>query len=43
MSGDSRFGHLLRNALLTEVERVIEEFGALTAIDGAILLNRDLR
>ena len=36
------FGHLLRNALLTEVERVIEEFGALTAIDGAILLNRDL-
>jgi len=36
------FGHLLRNALLTEVERVIEEFGALTGIDGAILLNRDL-
>ena len=33
---------LLRNALLTEVERVIEEFGALTGIDGAILLNRDL-
>ena len=36
------FGRLLRNALLTEVERVIEEFGALTAIDGAVLLNRDL-
>ena len=36
------FGSLLRNALLTEVERVIEEFGALTAIDGAVLLNRDL-
>src|SRR5262249_43923017 len=36
------FGHLLRNALRTEVERVIEEFGALTGIDGAILLNRDL-
>ena len=36
------FGHLLRNALLTEVERVIEEFGALTGIDGAVLLNRDL-
>lgn len=36
------FGHLLRNALLTEIERVIEEVGALTAIDGAVLLNRDL-
>ena len=36
------FGRLLRNSLLTEVERVIEEFGALTAIDGAVLLNRDL-
>jgi len=41
-AGNPPFGHLLRNALLTEVERVIEEFGALTAIDGAILLNRDL-
>jgi hypothetical protein len=41
-AGTPPFGHLLRNALLTEVERVIEEFGALTAIDGAILLNRDL-
>ena len=41
-SGNPPFGHLLRNALLTEIERVIEEFGALTAIDGAILLNRDL-
>jgi hypothetical protein len=39
---DPPFGHLLRNALLTEAERVIEEFGALTGIDGAILLNRDL-
>lgn len=36
------FGHLLRNALRNEVERVIEEFGALTGIDGAVLLNRDL-
>ncbi|HXD20397.1 MAG TPA: hypothetical protein VN654_25450 [Vicinamibacterales bacterium] len=36
------FGDVLRNALLTEVERVVEEFGALTGIDGAILLNRDL-
>jgi DNA integrity scanning protein DisA with diadenylate cyclase activity len=27
---------------VTEVERVIEELGALTAIDGAVLLNRDL-
>ena len=41
-AGNPPFGHLLRNALLTEVERVIEEFGALTGIDGAILLNRDL-
>jgi hypothetical protein len=41
-AGTPPFGHLLRNALLTEVERVIEEFGALTGIDGAILLNRDL-
>jgi sensor domain DACNV-containing protein len=41
-AGNPPFAHLLRNALLTEVERAIEEFGALTAIDGAILLNRDL-
>jgi len=41
-AGTPPFGHLLRNALLIEVERVIEEYGALTAIDGAILLNRDL-
>ena len=41
-AGIRPFGRLLRNALLTEVERVIEEFGALTAIDGAVLLNRDL-
>ena len=36
------FGHLLRNAFLTEVERVTQEVGALTAIDGATLLNREL-
>jgi hypothetical protein len=36
------FRHLLRNAFLTEAERVIEEVGALTGIDGAILLNREL-
>ena len=41
-AGTQPFAHLLRNALLGEVERVIEEYGALTAIDGAILLNRDL-
>jgi hypothetical protein len=41
-AGIPPFGRLLRDALLTEVERVIEEFGALTAIDGAVLLNRDL-
>jgi hypothetical protein len=40
--GNPSFGPLLRNALVTEVERVIEELGALTAIDGAVLLNRDL-
>jgi hypothetical protein len=36
------FGQLLRNAFLTEAERVVEEVGRLTAIDGAVLLNRDL-
>jgi hypothetical protein len=36
------FGDLFRNALQTEVERVIEELSALTGIDGAILLSRDL-
>jgi len=37
-----RLGDLLRNAFLTEAERMVEELGALTAIDGATLLNRDL-
>jgi hypothetical protein len=36
------FGQLLHNAFLTEAERIIEEVSALTGIDGAILLNRDL-
>ena len=36
------FGQLLRSAFLTEAERVCEEFGRLTAIDGAVLLNCDL-
>ena len=36
------FGSLLRNAFLTEAERLTEEIGALTGIDGAILLNRHL-
>jgi len=40
--GNRAFGQLLRNAFLTEAERVVEEFGRLTAIDGAVLLNRDL-
>jgi hypothetical protein len=39
---DQVTGGLLRNAFLTEAERLIEEVGALTAIDGATLLNRDL-
>jgi hypothetical protein len=40
--GTPSVGSLLRNALLSEIARVIEEFGALTAIDGAVLLNCDL-
>ena len=36
------FGQLLRSAFLTEASRVGEELGRLTAIDGAVLLNRDL-
>ena len=36
------FGQLLRSAFLTEAERVGEEFGRLTAVDGAVVLNRDL-
>jgi hypothetical protein len=36
------FGQLLRSAFLTEAERVGEELGRLTAIDGAVLLNSDL-
>jgi Probable sensor domain DACNV len=39
---DVAFGGLLRNAFLTEAERLTEELGALTGIDGAILLNRHL-
>jgi hypothetical protein len=39
---DAAFRNVLRSTLLTEVERVTEELGALTAIDGAVLLNRDL-
>jgi hypothetical protein len=40
--GGAQFGDLLRNAFLTEAERVVEELGRLTAIDGAVLLNRSL-
>jgi hypothetical protein len=36
------FGQLLRSAFLTEAERVGEEVGRLTAIDGAVLLNCNL-
>lgn len=36
------FGQLLRNAFVKETDRMIQELGALTAIDGATLLNRDL-
>ena len=41
-TADAAFGGLLRNAFLTEAERLTEELGALTGIDGAILLNRHL-
>lgn len=41
-SDHAAFGVLLRNAFLTEAERVIEELGRFTAIDGAVLLNRAL-
>jgi hypothetical protein len=41
-AADGSFGQLLRGAFLTEVGRVIEDFGALSAIDGAVLLNREL-
>jgi hypothetical protein len=34
--------HLLRNALLNEIEHAIKAIGALTAIDGATVLNRNL-
>lgn len=39
---NTAFGQLLRSAFLTEAERVGEEFGRLTAVDGAVVLNRDL-
>jgi hypothetical protein len=39
---DPAFRNVLRSTFLTEAERVTEELGALTAIDGAVLLNRDL-
>ena len=38
----SSFGQLLRGAFLSEVDRAIEEMGALSGIDGAVLLNRNL-
>ena len=41
-TGELAFGKLLRNAFVTETERAIEEVGALTAIDGAVILNRGL-
>jgi len=36
------FGQVLRSAFVSESERMIEEIGALTAIDGATVLNREL-
>jgi sensor domain DACNV-containing protein/DisA checkpoint controller-like protein len=41
-SGELGFAQLLRNAFMTETERVIEEVGALSAVDGALMLNRSL-
>jgi hypothetical protein len=42
LSGELAFAKLLRNAFVAETERVIEEVGALTAIDGALILSRTL-
>jgi len=39
---DVTFGIVLRNAFLTEAERVTQELGALTAIDGALVVDRHL-
>ncbi len=39
---DVAFGIILRNAFLTEAERVTQELGALTAIDGALVIDRNL-
>jgi len=36
------FGQVLHNAFVSESQRMVEEFGALTAIDGATLLNWEL-
>jgi hypothetical protein len=36
------FGALLRDAFVAEAERVVEEVGRLSAIDGAVLLNHEL-
>ena len=38
----SSYGFLLRNAFVTEMQRMIEEYGALTAIDGATVLSSGL-
>jgi hypothetical protein len=39
---DVTFGIIMRNAFLTEAERVTQELGALTAIDGALIIDRHL-
>jgi hypothetical protein len=39
---NTAFGQLLHNSFLAEAERVVEELGRLTAIDGAVLVNREL-
>jgi sensor domain DACNV-containing protein len=39
---EAAFGIVLRNAFLTEAERVTQEIGALTAIDGALVVDRNL-
>jgi hypothetical protein len=39
---DVAFRIILRNAFLTEAERVTQELGALTAIDGALVIDRNL-
>lgn len=41
-NGRGSFRHVLRTAFLREAERMVQELGAVTRIDGATVLSRDL-